>query len=286
VSFFLMVMGQMVSGQRMTLMDVALFLSVSVILGTVALYAYTRKYLHHQWNYDGRWTKRLLGFGGYIFGSGVVSNVFQTLDQLMTAAFLKIEYVADYNAASKINQVLDTPSYAAAEVLFPKSAKASAKEGTEKVRYLFERMVSALLCFTIPTALVISLVPGLVLRLIAGPAYVVAAPILQLYMVTGILRPVQNQAANLLNSMGKSGLAFAMNVGYLVVNMGISYVCLKTIGFYGSAVGSVITFMLGAVAWYFVMRNQIGFQLSGVWHYMREYGRVGYGYAARLLFSK
>jgi lipopolysaccharide exporter len=286
VSFFLMVSGQMVSRQPMRLTEVALYLSVSVILGTIALYVYTRKYLHHRWDYEGRWTKQLLGFGGFIFGSGVVSNVFQSLDQVMTAALLKSnEYVADYNAATKINQVIDTPSYAASEVLFPKTAQASAKEGVEKVRYLFERMMSVLLCFTIPVAVVISLVPGLVIRLIAGPNYLVAAPILQLYMISGVLRPVQNQAANLLNSIGKPGLSFVMNVGYLVVNLGINYVCLLTIGFYGAAVGSVITFWLGAVVWYFVMRKQIGFQLGGVFHYMREYGRIGYGYAARL-FAK
>jgi len=286
ISFFLMVLGQMVSKQPMRLTEVALYLSVSVILGTIALYVYTRKYLHHRWDYDGRWTKRLLGFGGYIFGSGVVSNVFLSLDKVMTAALLKSnEYVADYDAATRINQVIDTPSYAASEVLFPKTAQASAKEGIEKVRYLFERMMAVLLCFTIPTAIVISLVPGLVIRLIAGRAYLVAAPILQLYMITGILRPVQNQAANLLNSIGKPAISFVMNVGYLVVNLGINYVCLMTIGFYGAAIGSVITFSIGTVVWYFVMKKQIGLQLGSVFHYMREYGRIGYGYALRL-FSK
>jgi O-antigen/teichoic acid export membrane protein len=155
----------------------------------------------------------------------------------------------------------------------------------EKVRYLFERMVSVLLCFTIPTALVISIIPALVIRVIAGPQYIVAAPILQLYMISGVLRPVQNQAANLLNSIGKPGLSFVINVGYLAANLGINYVCLITIGFYGAAIGSVITFSLGAIVWYFVMKKQIGFQLTGVFHYMREYFRMGYGYAARL-FTK
>jgi O-antigen/teichoic acid export membrane protein len=286
VSFFVMVLGQMVSGQPMRLTEVALYLSVSVILGAIALYVYTRKYLHHRWDYDGRWTKRLLGFGGYIFGSGVVSNVFLSLDKLMTAALLgRTEYVADYDAAGRINQVIDTPSYAASEILFPKTAQASAKEGVEKVRYLFERMMSVLLCFTIPTAIVISLVPGLVIRLIAGAPYLVAAPILQLYMISGVLRPVQNQAANLLNSIGKPALSFVMNVGYLVVNLGINYVCLVTIGFYGAAIGSVITFLLGTVVWYFVMKKQIGLQLNGVIAYMRENYRIGYGYVVRL-FSK
>lgn len=286
VTFFCLVLGQILTGRPLSLEEVALFLSISVIVGAVVLYAYTRKYLQHRWDYERGWTKRLLGFGGYIFGSGVVSNIFLSIDKLMTAALLgSSEYVADYDVATRITQFIDTPSYAAAEVLFPKAAQASEREGTVKVRYLFERMVSALLCFTIPVALVISLVPGLVIRVIAKPVYVVAAPILQLYMLTGVLRPVQTQAANLLNSIGKQRISFLMNVGYLAANLGIVYVCLKTIGFYGAAIGSVITFFLGAISWYFVMKKLIGFRISGVLLYMREFFRLGYGYAVRL-FAK
>jgi lipopolysaccharide exporter len=286
VIFFSLVLIKIFTGRPLSLKEVALYLSISVILGTIVLYVYTKKYLQHRWDYDGRWTNRLLGFGGYIFGSGVVSNIFQSLDKVMTAALLgSSAYVAEYDMAARVNQFIDTPSYAAAEVLFPKAAQASEREGTEKVRYLFERMVSALLCFTIPVAVIISLVPALVIRIIAKQDYVVAAPILQLYMISGVLRPAQTQAANLLNSIGKARLSFLMNAGYLAVNLGISYVCLVTIGFYGAAIGSVITFLLGAVSWYFVMKKQIGFRVGGVWHYMREYGRIGYGYAIRL-FAK
>lgn len=286
VVFFSLVAAQVVAGRSLTLKEVALYLSISVTVGTVVLYVYTKKYLRHRWEYEGRWTRQLLGFGGYIFGSGVVSNVFQSLDKVMTAALLgSSAYVAKYDMAARVNQFIDTPSYSAAEVLFPKAAQASEREGMEKVRYLFEKMVSALLCFTIPTALIISLVPALVIRVIANPSYIAAAPILQLYMISGVLRPAQTQAANLLNSIGKQRISFLINAAYLVVNLGINYVCLVTIGFYGAAIGSVITFLLGAVAWYFVMKKQIGFRLSGVFAYMREYGRMGYGYAARL-FAK
>ena len=286
VSFFVLILVQVVSGRPLRLTDVAVYLSGSVILGTIVLYVNTRKYLRHRWDYEGRWTRRLLGFGGYIFGAGVVSNIYLSLDQVMTAAVLQSTAgVGEYNAATRLNQFLDTPSIAAAEVLFPKAAKAAAQEGTGKVRYLFERMVSVLLCFTIPVAAVFVIIPGLVIRMILGPGYVIAAPILQLYMISGVLRPVQIQAANVLNSIGKPRLVFILNTGYLAANLGISYVCLVTIGFYGAAIGSVITFWLGSVVWYAVLRKQIGFQLAPVFQYMREYLRMGYGYAVRL-FAK
>jgi lipopolysaccharide exporter len=286
VCFFVLVLVHLFSGRPLRLSDISMYLSISVILGTIVLYMNTRKYLHHRWDYEGRWTKQLLGFGGYIFGSSIVSNIYLSLDQIMTAALLQNPVgVAQYNAATKINQFVDTPSFAAAEVLFPKAARASAHEGMDKVRYLFERMVSVLLCYTIPVAIVISIVPTLVLRLISGPDYLAAAPILQLYMIICILRPAQGQAANLLNSIGKPRLSFLMNIGYLVANLGIGYFCLVTIGFYGAAIGSVIAFLIMAVAWYYLMKKEIGFSMIPVFHYMREYVRMGYGYAIRL-FAK
>lgn len=286
VSFFVMIFLQVFFGRALRLTDVAMYLSASVILGTIVLYASTRKYLRHRWDYDRSWTKRLLGFGGYIFGAGIVSNIYLSLDQIMTAAVLQsTAAVGEYNAAARLNQFLDTPSIAAAEVMFPKAAKAAVDEGIVKVRYLFERMVSVLLCFTVPVALVFVIVPGLVIRLILGPAYVVAAPILQLYMISGVMRPVQIQAANVLNSIGKPGLVFWLNCGYLAASLGIGYACLLTIGFYGAAIGSVITFWMFSVIWYLVLRRQIGFRLKPVFHYMREYFRMGYGYAVRL-FAK
>jgi lipopolysaccharide exporter len=284
VSFFLAILVQDLTGRPFSLSAVALYLSGSVVLGTIVLYIFTRKYLLHQWRYSVHWTKKLLRYGGFIFGTNVVANIFQNLDQLMTATLLKSSiYVAYYNAASRINQFIDVPSYAAAEVLFPKASQALGDGGNAKVKYLFERMVSVLLCFTIPTVIVISLIPQLVITLIAGRSYIAAAPILQLYMITALLRPVQNQAANLLNSIGKPGLCFGLNSIYLTLNLGINYVCLYYIGFYGAAIGSVITFSLGAVMWYFVMRRQIDFELKGVFRNMIGLYRAGYGYALNFL---
>jgi O-antigen/teichoic acid export membrane protein len=86
-------------------------------------------------------------------------------------------------------------------------------------------------------------------------------------MITGILRPAQNQAANLLNSMGKSRITFWANTATLSMALVINYICLRRYGFYGAAIGTVIATSLGFIAWYFIMRKQIGLELSCVWNY-------------------
>jgi len=136
------------------------------------------------------------------------------------------------------------------------------------VKYLYEKMVGILLSFTTPVALLIIIFPKLIITLIAGTKYIDAAPILQLYMITGLMRPMQNQAANLLNSIGKPALCFKINTVSLIINLIVSYFCLKYIGFYGAAVGTLIAGAIGFTIWYFVMKKEIDLHLRKIGEYI------------------
>ena len=264
VLFFLFIIVHVSFNIPFSLDMLALYQSISILAGTAVLYFFTRKYMLMRFIPSRAWIKKITGYGGYVFGSGAVATLFQNLDQLMVAKILGTVRVAEYNAAARINGLVDIPSYAAAEVLFPKASRASVEDGKERVKYLYERMVAILLSFTVPLALFIIIFPGPIIQIIAGSQYLTAAPILQLYMITGIIRPSQNQAANLLNSIGKPKLCFYLNVGYLAINLILNYICLKEFGFLGAAIGTVITFMMGAIVWYFVMKREIGFEVSKI----------------------
>jgi O-antigen/teichoic acid export membrane protein len=265
--FFLVILSYKLTKVPLTLTALAMYQSISIALGAIVLFIFSRQYLLFRFNASKYWIKNIFNYGGYIFGSGIVANVYVNLDQIMTAKFMAPSNVAYYNVASRINSLVDIPSYAAAEVLFPKASRASVEEGKEKVKYLFEKMVAVLMAFTIPTAIFIIIFPRLLTVIIAGPIYAAAAPILQLYMVGGILRPTQNQAANLLNSIGKSRLVFIMNTATLLTMLVTNYICLIQFGFYGIAIGSLIATMLSFIAWYFVMRKEINLEPSKIISY-------------------
>jgi lipopolysaccharide exporter len=270
-----------------SLNHLALYQSACVFLGAFIIYLYSRPYIHNRFNPSRGWIKKIFGYGGYIFSSGLVSNLFANLDQFVTAKYLDITATSYYNIAFRVNQFIDTPSYAAAEIIFPKTSMASVQEeGNNKVRYLYERMVAALLCFTIPAALLIILFSHVIVNIISGPSYAASALILQLYMIAGILRPMQNQSANLLNSIGKQRLCFVMNSVSLAANLVINFTCLYFIGFYGAAIGTVITCILGMTAWYFVMKRQIDTRLDRIFFYMIDSYRVIYRNAVTILKPK
>jgi lipopolysaccharide exporter len=283
VLFFGVILGYKLTGTHLTLAALSIYQSMSIGIGTFVLYLYTKKYLVYRFRASMLWVNRIFGYGGYIFGGGILANISNNLDQLMTAKFISPESIAYYNVASRINLLVDIPSYAASEILFPKSSRASVEEGREKVKYLFERMVAVLMAFTVPAAFFIILFPKIITRVIAGPAYGPTALILQLYMITGIFRPAQNQAANLLNSIGKQKLVFVANLVYLLLFLGINYICLSKIGFYGAAVGTLITSFIGFAGWYLIMRREVGFEAANVWGFMLDTYRKVYAGAIKVM---
>ena len=269
-----------------SLKDVVLFQSLGFLCGTIAIWYHSRPYLEYRFHPTPSKVRQILHYGKFIFASGAISNIFTNLDQMVTGAMKTSADVAYYNTALRINNLLDVPSYAAADILFPKSARASVEEGIEKVRYLFERMVGILLSFSVPIALFIILFPRLIIYLIAGSRYFAAAPILQLYMITGLIRPMQNQSANLLNSIGKQVVCFWMNTAALALNIVVNYACVRYIGFYGAAVGSTISYGIALVAWYFLMRRLIGFHPGNIFRYMLDSYLTIYGLARRFTTRK
>ncbi|MBC8033095.1 MAG: flippase [Chitinophagaceae bacterium] len=268
LTFFIILLIYKLLELPLSLTSLAMYQSLSIALGTVVIYLFSTRYLLYQFKASRHWIQKILSFGGYIFGSGMIANIFSNIDQIMTGKFLgRTSAVADYNVAARINVLVDIPSYAASEIMFPKASRASVDEGKEKVQYLFEKMVAVLLAFTVPTALFIIAFPKLLIYVVAGAGYATAAPILQIYMIAGIIRPLQNQAANLINSIGKPKLVFYVNAIFLAAFLLVNYLCLLQFGFYGAAIGTLITSMINFVVWYFIMKIEINLNLRNVLNY-------------------
>jgi lipopolysaccharide exporter len=268
--FFVIILVLKLLHKPLSLQWLALYLSLSMIIGAVTIFLFSRKYLLYRFDPSWKWIRKITGYGGYIFGSGMISNIYSNLDQLMMATYSTISSVAYYNSASRITNFAEVPSFAAGEVIFPKVAKASLEEGTGKVKYLYEKMVAILLSFTIPLGIFVLLFPKFVILVIAGHNYLSAAPILRLYIIISMISPMQNQAANVLNSIGKPGLCFRLNFINLLGKGIITLICIRSIGFYGAAIGTLIASGLGYVVWYFVMARQIGSGLPGIIRNMAE----------------
>jgi lipopolysaccharide exporter len=285
ILFFTIVLIYAVFKIPFSLIQLVIFQSICTVIGTLVIFLFSKKYLLYVFKPSIKWIKKLLGFGGYIFGSGIATNIFANLDQLMIAKFTSSKaMVANYNAATRISALVDIPSYSAAEILLPKVSQININEGFDKVKHMYERMVGVLLCFTVPVALFIFLFPQFVIKIIAGSQYEDSSFILQMYMLSALIKPIQNQAANILLYVGKARFCFFLNLIFLVVNFGVNVFFLLEFGAYGAAIGNVIASILATVVWYVVLYKKIHVEYLNIAKYAAETYKMIY--AKAILFIK
>lgn len=269
VVFFIIISLHFFLRVPLSLLEVVIYQSISIVFATIVIYLFSKKHLLYIFNPSIKWVKELLGFGGYIFGIAITANIFANLDQIMIGRFTSSKsMVANYNSATRISALVDIPTYAAAEILLPKISQVDKNKDYRQVSYMYERMVAILLSFTTPVALFIFFFPKIVISIIAGQQYLDASFILQMYMLSALVKPIQIQAANVFLYIGKARLCFILNLLYLGLNCILNYLCFIRFGPYGAAIGNVIGCTLGMIVWYSILQKSIGIRYINIARYI------------------
>lgn len=225
-------------------------------------------------------------FGKYIFGTNVFSAFGRSADQFISAGLISADVVAYYNVVARINNMMDVPSLAIADVLFPKNVEAMATSGEEKVRYYFERMVGTILSILIPTSLFIFLVPHLFVMVLAGSKYYAAIPILQTVILFSFLRPFSYQFGTTMDAIGKPKVNFWVNLLTMILNYLFMYLGLRYTGWLGAAYGTVVSAIFGFLIMYTVLNRTIGVRLGETFRYVWVSYREIYDNVLKILGKK
>lgn len=261
-----------------SLYHLSVYMSLSIICGTFVLLFFSRKYIYFKFSPSKKWIRSLTGYGGFVFGSSVLSTVSTNLEQFFTAAILTPtmpQSVAYYNTAKRINGFIDLPTYSAAEVAFPKLSQAFS-ENNENVKNIYSKMVSLLLCFIIPGSIIVIAFPAFFVKILAGEDYMMSAPLLQIYMLISVLGVFQHQAATTIDSTGQTKLTFLINLLSFLIKIGLTYLLLVNIGYYGAVLGTLISSVISVCLWVVVMQKKTGFAIGEIPSTMLFYYKLFY----------
>jgi lipopolysaccharide exporter len=260
--------------QVLTLINLVKLQIISQLLGTMVLLFFARGYLFRSFDLDKRTMLRMFNFGKYIFGTNVFSSLGKSADQFISAGLISANVVAYYNLVARINNMMDVPSFAIADVLFPKNVEAMVTSGPEKVKYYFERMVGTIVSILAPLSILIFLLPHFFITILAGSKYYAAIPILQIVILFSILRPFFYQFGTTMDAIGKPALNFWVNLVIMFLNYGLMYVGLRYTGWLGAAYGADVAAIVSFFIMYFVLKKAVGIQIGGtvkwIWKSYRE----------------
>lgn len=264
IFFLLIVIFVIAFESKLTLPALVIFQIIGMAIATVVSFLYSRKYLLYRFNPSPKSIKEIFHYGKYVFGSGVCSNLFGSMDRYMSASLLNSVVVAYYDIGSRINNMLDIPTRAAADIIFPKSSRASFEEGNHKVRYMFEKISAILGALVLPASIFIFIFAEWIIKIIAGDKYLAAAAIIRVAMIYATLRPIQNQAANIMDSINKPNITFKLNVFVLACNLIFNYVCIRMFGMMGAAYGTLLTTVISFGITLYLLNRIIGSKVSSI----------------------
>lgn len=270
--------------QWLTLENLVILQTLSLLIGTILIFISARPLLPKKWEFSMELTKRILQFGKYVFGTNVFSNISRFADHFVTANAipdpeLGKKYVSYYNAVARINNLIDTPSVAVSDVLFPKNVQALEVEGIDKVKYYFERMVGSIISLVLPASIIIMLIPEFTLLVIAGKNYLEAANILRIVMLIAILRPFFYQFGTTMDAIGKPQLNFWYNLLLMAINFTFTYIGLHWLGRDGAAWALVAHHIVSLIIVYGVLKRHVNIEMRNIVRYAIN----NYGHAFQLL---
>ncbi len=259
----------------------------SAIGGAITLSYFAKRYMAYSATIDWAWVKKLFNFGKYVFGTGISSMILNSIDSWMIAALLGgtsitrgQQAVATYNAALRVTNLVQVPTNAAAQMVFPQSAKRIETEGKAGAKFLYEKSVGVLLAMIIPGIAIVLLMPTFIIRVIAGNEYLDAVPVLQITMLYGLLMPFGRQFGIILDSIGKPKINFYFILFSAGLNVVLNYIFITGLNSVeGAALGTLGTYIVTFIGTQILLKRELNVNtlkvFSYAWKFYPEIYQIG-----------
>lgn len=223
------------TGKSIELSHLAWAMLAGALAGGFSVWLFARPFLFFSKKIDFQWVKKLFSFGKYVLGTNLSTMFYKNIDKLTLGHLLGPAAFAVYDAAGKVTQMVEMPSFSVAAVVFPHSAERMAREGAAGVKRLYERSVAAILAIILPFLVLAILFAEPIIWLLAGEQYMASADVLRLTAFFGLFLPFAVQFGTVLDSTGRPATNFIFTLFTALLNLGLSYWFVAKFGLFGAA---------------------------------------------------
>jgi lipopolysaccharide exporter len=285
-TFFLFVLYFYFTDTEIGLTRLVLYQSFCTFLGLICAYFCAQKFLQDRLEWSWAFTKKVFQFGKYVMGTNICSLVYKSTDQLAVGYFLSPSFVALYNSAIRMSNLIEYPSTAIAEVVYPQSAFRTSTQGDHSAKLLYEKSVGLTLALTIPVVLFTILLADYIIYFIAGPAYAEAADVLRITMLFGIFTSFTRQFGTVMDSSGRPRQNFQLLLLSVILNVISNIIFIKMFGLMGAAYGTLVSYVLFFFIAHAILIKIFKVEIIKIFGYTLFYYRSGFNFITKTLKLK
>lgn len=254
--YFLFILISVFLLKETSLIKLATLQALSILIATTLGLLIAKKFLPRKFILSPKWINEQWKYGKFVLATNISSQALRTVDHFLLASLISTQAVALYNTSVRIANLLDMPSKAVAEALFPKSVK-KAEDENDYIANLYSQTTGSIIAVLIPVCLFIYLFPDLIIRIVAGEKYLDAVPLLRVAVLYSLLLPFQKQFGTVIDASGKPRINFIVNLILALFNLVIVYILVITFGSVGAAYGLLITLILAFAITQTILRKEI-----------------------------
>ncbi len=187
----------------------------------------------------------LTKFGKYTLGTVISSMVMRSTDSWMIAGSkYGAEGVASYNPALRFANLVEVPTLAITNLVFPQIGGKMKERGKEGVKDIYIKSVSIILAIMLPMIVPLYVFADFFVRFLFGEGYMEAVPILQVTIFYTLIIPFNRQFGTVMDALKTPKINFYLLVMMVFLNAVLNYFLLNSMGLMGSAYATLISYII------------------------------------------
>jgi O-antigen/teichoic acid export membrane protein len=264
-TFFLGVVTIYILGYKPTMLNLVHLQTFAAFVGMIAGYFFARKFFTFTLEINRAWIKKLFNFGKFGFVTNLSTIISGGMDQAMLSNMISTSAVALQRAALQITNVVEVPTNAMADIVFPQSARRMNQDGQGGVNYLYQKSVSVTLSIIVPFLIVVFLFPDFIITIITGGGeYLQSKAILQVTVLYAVLIPFDRLGGTIFDSTGRQKLNFYLQILNVCTNFLSNLFFITKFGIIGAAYGTLVTFFISFAIRQTILRRVYNIHLWSV----------------------
>jgi O-antigen/teichoic acid export membrane protein len=270
--YFLYIAVFFVMEWNISLTALVIVRTIGVFVGTIFTYFYAKPFLRFAAKIDWSWVTRLFHYGKYVMGTNLSTMFYKSIDRIMIARLLGEVPVGIYDAAIKVTNLAEAPTFSMASILFPQSARRFG-EGKAAIKLLYEKAVGAILAILIPALIFVLIFAEWIILIVAGEAYLEASNILRVTMFYGLFIPYAVQFGTVLDSTGRPRINFIFTLISALLNVAFNYFFIVQYGAIGAAYGTLTTYVVAFIGMQIYLGQTFGITPLRPFYYIFHFYR-------------
>lgn len=261
-------------GSGLDLVTLAQVQVLTAVVASLVAYFFAKPYMRFKKTIDWKWVKELFRYGKFVMGTNLSTMVYKSIDKFMLAFLLSPAAVTAYEAAIKVTNMAEIPTFSMAAILFPQSARRM-KEGKTVIKELYEKAVGAIFALLVPGIIFVLIFAEWIIWIVAGEKYLDSAYLLRLTILYGLFIPFAVQFGTVLDSIGKPKINFWFTLGGALLNVILNFAFISHFGIVGAAYGTLVTYLVAFCGMQYILYKMLNVKAYRVFYYMFDfYGQI------------